>query len=81
MFNDNLFRANHFSSFINSLQIVTLKLTMSLLVENKFVSSANNTNLKIFDTFTISFIYKINNLGPNCGTPQHIFIGSEFALL
>ena len=39
MFNDNLFRANHFSSFINSLQIVTLKLTMSLLVQNKFVSS------------------------------------------
>ena len=84
MFNDNLLKANHFSIFIISLQIVTLRLTMSLLVQNKLVSSANIINLKIFDTSTISFIYKIDNLGRNilpCGTPQHIFFGSEFSVL
>ena len=38
-----------------------------------FVSSANNTNLRIFDTLHISLMYKMNNLGPStepCGTPH-----------
>ncbi len=38
-----------------------------------FVSSANNTHLRIFDTLHISLMYKMNNLGPStepCGTPH-----------
>ena len=38
---DNLIKANHFSSFINSLKLVKLKLTMSLFAQHKFVSSAS----------------------------------------
>ena len=37
------------------------------------MSSAINTNLRIFDTLHISLMYTMNNLGPStepCGTPH-----------
>ena len=57
---------------------------MCVCAWNKLVSSANSIGLRMFETFTISFIYMIKSNGPNMdpwGTPQVIFMYSDYVLL
>ena len=47
------------------------------------VSSANDTYLKLFEAFTMSFIYKLKRIGPKidpCDTPQTILFSCNFIL-
>ena len=56
---------NHVFSLSSSV-LTTLFRFFTFASEYKiFVSSANNTNLRIFDTLHISLMYKMNNLGPS----------------
>ena len=72
-FTDSLFMMNHVFSSSSSL-LTTLFRFFTFASEYKiFVSSANNTNLRIFDTLHMSLMYKMNNIGPitePCGTPH-----------
>ena len=65
--NDSLFMMNHVFSLSRSvLGLTTLFRFFTFASEYKiFVSSANNTNLRSFDTLHISLMYKMNNLGPS----------------
>ena len=64
---------NHVFSLLSSV-LTTLFMFFTFASEYKiFVSSANNTNLRIFDTLHISLMYNMNNLGlitELCGTPH-----------
>ena len=60
--------------------IMLIRLCMFESEYKILVSSANKINLRSFDTFQMSLIYKINSLGPStepCGTPHEICITSD----
>ena len=64
---------NHVFSLSSSV-LTTLFRFFTFASEYKiFVSSANNTNLRNFDTLHISLMYKMDNLGRStepCGIPH-----------
>ena len=80
----SLFVANQVDILINSWLVSLIKYSKLSCVWNKLVSSANRFILKIFETFAISFMYKMNSSGPNMdpwGTPQVTFMETEVVLL
>ena len=64
---------NHVFSLSSSVLTTWFKFFTFAAEYKIFVSSANNTNLRVFDILHISLMYKMNNLGPSsepCGTPH-----------
>ena len=64
---------NHVFSLSSSVLTTSFRFYTFASEYKIFVSSANNTNLRSFDTLHISLMYKMNNLGPStepCGTPH-----------
>jgi len=70
-----LFRLNQLFISESVLFAQTDSLYISVSYRNTLVSSANNSNLALLLTLTISLIYKMNSKGPRtdpCGTPVRI---------
>ena len=83
IFRESLLTANQMFNLSSSLDTVFDRFKMLTSEQNIFVSSANRTNLRIFETLQISFIYNMNREGPRIepwGTPHDIFIRFELKL-
>jgi len=79
-FNDNLFILNQDLSLTISFSMLLDYVIKLSPEQKKFVSSANKTKCKIFETSQMSLIYKIKSLGAKtelCGTPHSIIIYSD----
>ena len=80
IFKENVFTFNQFDTLSSSLFNIFINVSRFLLEANKLVSSANKTKFSTDDVFKISFMYIINNKGPNThpwGTPHLIVEKSE----
>ena len=72
-FKDNLFQSNHIFNLLSSSLMSSCNFSKLSPEQKTFVSSAKSTIDSSFDTWQISFIYKIKSLGPSIdpwGTPQ-----------
>ena len=71
---------NHVFSLLSSLLITLFRRFKFAADYTILVSSANNTNLRSFDTLHKSLKYNINSLGPStepCGTPHETLSGLD----
>ena len=64
VFKESLFILNHDTIFANSVLIILMRVSKSLYLKNKFVSSAKRMNLARLDVLTISLTYRMNRMGP-----------------
>ena len=64
MFKESLFILNHDIIFAISVLIILIRVSKSLCLKNKFVSSAKRMSLARLDVLTISLTYRMNRRGP-----------------
>ena len=74
---DNVLLHNQLYSFSKFLLMTTSMSSPVSLLNKTLVSSANKINFSLVDTLTISFVYRLNSIGPRtnpCGTCslQHV---------
>ena len=60
MFKESLFMLNHDTIFTISVLIILMRVSKSLCLQSKFVSSAKGMNLARLDMLTISLTYRMN---------------------
>ena len=65
MFKDSLFILNHDTIFTNSVLIILMRVSKSLCLKNKVVSSEKRMNLASLVVLTISLTYRMNRMGQN----------------